>query len=152
MGPRIRVLPFPLLLSPYATDQPRPRLRAIVRDGCYFRTRNVSSCFDRTTPMFVRVDQRSITICRAARNSRRFFFVSEKAACYFRRQISPIGCRFCRLRDYRANFDLLWYLARPGDLVDYARNAVGSDLKNVSRKSIFENHVKLVRRLATKFA
>ena len=45
MGPRIRVLPFPLLLSRYATDQPRPRFRPIVRDGCYFRTRNVSSCF-----------------------------------------------------------------------------------------------------------
>lgn len=134
MGPRIRVLPFPLLLSPYATDQPRPRLRAILRDGCYFRTRNVSSCFatlgePRSNDAGVRTRRSTFDNDPSCAEKQSAVFLR------FSKSRSHLQGRFC------ANFDLLWYLARPGNLADYARNAVGNDLKNVCRKSIFENHV-----------
>lgn len=130
MGPRIRVLPFPLLLSPYATDQPRPRLRAI-------RTRWM--LFSDTQRVFL------LRSNNADVRTRRSTFDNDLSAVslrFSRSSGSHLQGSFCRLRDYRANFDLLWYLARPGNLADYARNAVGNDLKNVCRKSIFENHVK----------
>lgn len=65
---------------------------------------------------------------------------------FFKKQrvISAAGShpwgRLCRARGYRANFDLLWYLARLANVLDYASNAVGNHLKNVFRRSIFENH------------